>query len=315
MDIIRVFGRRGVTRPVLIGAGLAFAWLGASLVLGLNGSGAHADTRDPGPLDGVTSTVSRVAEDVVSPVASAISPVVTPVAHAVTPVVHAASAPVAHVTTPVAAVIAPAATSVAPVAQAAAPVVAAVTGATSSVTAPVTDVLAPVAGALRPVLDPVNSALAPVGDALAPVLTTLQPVLDPVAGGLPPVVSPPVVSPGSATQTTIEPAGGSEFIAPAGVSGGFSFDAALTTLRAVVTTAGAASGLPLAPGDSGTPFSPLTAMAATSVSSGASGTGLGLLALSAVGFVFARPLAGLARRRADDRLPVSATFETDSSPD
>ncbi|MBN9181795.1 MAG: hypothetical protein J0I66_02065, partial [Microbacterium sp.] len=61
MDFIRVFGRRGVTRPVLIGAGLAFAWLGASLVLGLNGSGAHADTRDPGPLDGLTSTVSRVA--------------------------------------------------------------------------------------------------------------------------------------------------------------------------------------------------------------------------------------------------------------
>ncbi|MBN9188933.1 MAG: hypothetical protein J0I62_10585, partial [Microbacterium sp.] len=103
--------------------------------------------------------------------------------------------------------------------------------------------------------------------------------------------------------------------ASTGASGGFSFGAALTTLRAVVTTAGAASGLPLAPGDSGTPFAPLTAMAATSVSSGASGTGLGLLAVAVVGFGFARPLAALARRRADDRLPVSATFETDSSPD
>ena len=82
-----------------------------------------------------------------------------------------------------------------------------------------------------------------------------------------------------------------------------------------MTTAGAASGLPRAPGDSGTPFSPLTAMAATSVSSGASGAGLGLVALAVVGFGFARPLAALARRRADDRLPVSATFETDSSPD
>ncbi|MBN9180096.1 MAG: hypothetical protein J0J00_06030, partial [Microbacterium sp.] len=193
-------------------------------------------------------------------------------------------------------------------------VVAAAKAATTSVTAPVTDVLAPVIGALRPVLDPVDSTLAPVGDALAPVLTALQPVLDPVAGGLPPVLTPPVVSPGSATQTN-ELAGGSATTAPAGALGGFSFDAALTTLRAVVTTAGAASGLPFSPGDSGTPFSPLAAMAATSVSSGASGTGLGLLALAVVGFAFARPLAGLTRRRADDRLPVSATFETDSSPD
>ncbi len=152
-----------ISKMLLAGTGVAFAWVLLSLALGFSGDQARADA-DPGLLGAVTSTV----EDTASAGTEVVGGTVNTVAETVAPVV------------------APVSETVAPVAETVAPVAETVTG--SPVVAPVVEVVetvaAPVVKSAEPVVDAVTGAAG--GGVVAPVVDAALQVVDgvPVVGGI-----------------------------------------------------------------------------------------------------------------------------------
>ena len=148
-----------ISKMLLAGIGVAFAWVLLSFALGLNASQAHAG-EDDGLLGDLTSTVEETAVAVTNVVQETATAVVQPVA----PVVQAVVDPVAPVVESAPQVVQQVAqTAPAPVAEIVEAVVAPVTNtvseiADSGVVAPIVDSTVAVAGTI-PVVNEVVSAL------------------------------------------------------------------------------------------------------------------------------------------------------------
>ena len=193
-----------ISRMLLAGIGVAFAWVLLSILLNLSVPQAHAadgllgDTVET--VAPVTEPVTEVAAPVTEPVAEAAAPVTQPVAEAAAPVTEPVAQTAAPVTQPVAETAAPVAEPVAqaaaPVAQTAAPVVepvaktvAPVGEAAAPVAQPVAKTVAPVAKTVAPATQPVSKTVAPVTSTVAPVTQTVGQTVAPVAKTVAPVVA------------------------------------------------------------------------------------------------------------------------------
>jgi hypothetical protein len=329
-----------LSKMLLAGLGVAFAWVLLSLALGLSSSQAHADD---GLLGGLGSTV----EDTTSAVTAVVDDTATAV---IAPVVE----PVAAVTEPVAPVVervaqtAPVSPVVEAVQTVAAPVANAVDAAgESGVVAPIVDsavtVIAsvPVVGEVSSALG-VDSAASSLGSSVDDVLqsttgtveqTVITPVVAPVAGALTDVID---------TATGVVPTPVSPVIPPEGVFDGVSHsivgtvlpDAApgvIETLSRAAFLAGASAWLAmlempsaLLTGDgsgvtdagAGILFTLLrSGIQADSVFVGSGGAGPGAWVLVALGFVVAHRAWVRRTGLENDVAPPAPALSTDVSPD
>jgi len=215
--------RRGVPAAVLWGALGVLAW--ATLAVFLGGGSAHADDRDDGPLDGLTSLVGDTVSSVTAPVKPVVTEVVAPVVtkvvapvvtKAVAPVVTKVVAPVQQTAPAVVETVTETVAATPVVGTVTAPVVQAVTETAHDVVAPVTAVLsdAPVSQITDPLLDTV-AGLPLVGGLVTDlgVITTVDDLVDVVddttaiLGGAVDSTVPPVLD--ALDPTTPDPALGS----------------------------------------------------------------------------------------------------------
>ncbi len=315
-----------LSKMLLAGIGVAFAWVLLSIALGLSASHAHADD-DPGLLgavaatvDDTTSAVTTVVEDSTAAVADTVTPVVETVA-AVAPAL-----PVAPVVEAVEVTVAPVVETVAEVAD-------------SGVVAPIVDSTVAVVDTV-PVVGSVVSALG-ADDALSSVGNSVDGVLDGTAGAVVGTVTEVVDSATGVVTTDIVPpvfgrapvlsgtadVGGAVDVRTA--AGGL--DPFETLARAAYLT-GAAAWLSLtsdAPASlsspdgaavSGGSFSGMIAllrsvMQADYVLTGSAGAGPGAWVLVALGFVVAYRAWMRRTGLENDAAPPAPAYSTDVSPD
>lgn len=186
-----------LSKMLLAGLGVAFAWVLLSLALGLSSSQAHADDGLLGGLgstvEDTTSAVTAVVDDtataVVAPVVEPVAAVVEPVAPVVTQV--AQTAPVAPVAEAVQTVAAPVASAVD-------------TAVESGVVAPIVDSAVAVVGAV-PVVGEVSSELG-VDSAASSLGSSVDGVLQSTTGMVEETIVTPVVTPvaGAVTGVAID---------------------------------------------------------------------------------------------------------------
>ena len=314
-----------LSKMLLAGIGVAFAWVLLSVAFGLSASQAHADD-DPGLLgavaatvDGTTSTVTDVVDDTTAAVAETVAPV----AETVTTVVP--DLPVAPVVEVVEATVAPVVETVAEVAD-------------SGVVAPIVDSTVAVVGTV-PVVGGVVSAL-DADDALSSVGHSVDGVLGGTAGAVVGTVTEVVDGTTGSVATDIVPpvSGLADVLAGPAVVGtavAARTAAAPEPLEALARAAyltGAAAWLSLTSDTAAGLSSPDSAavsggalggmiallrsvMQADSVLTGSAGAGPGAWVLVALGFVVA--YRAWVRRTAseNDMAPPAPAYSTDVSPD
>jgi hypothetical protein len=309
-----------ISKMLIAGIGVAFAWVLLSLALGFSASQAHAD-EDPGLLGAVASTVDATTStvtDVVDGTTSAVVQTVAPVAEAV--VTAAPALPVTPVVEVVEATVSPVLATVTEVAD-------------SGVVAPIVDTTVTVVGAV-PVVGGVVSALG-ADDTLSSVGSSVDGVLqgttttvagtvtdvDDTTGG---IVADPIESPVTGVEIPL-----------AGTVAHAHADAAAnpveTLMRAVYLT-GAAAWLSLTSDPSavlssedgasvtgsavgGTLALLRSVMQADSVLSGSAGAGPGAWVLVALGFVVAYRAWVRRTGLENDVAPPAPAYSTDVSPD
>lgn len=309
-----------ISKMLLAGTGVAFAWVLLSFALGFSTSQAHAE-EDPGLLGAVASTVdgtTSAVTDVVDGTTSAVVQTVTPVVEAVT-----AAPPVA-----------PAAPVVEAVQATVAPVLNTVTEVTDSGVAPIVDSAVGVVGAV-PVVGGVVDALG-AGDALSSVGTSVDGVLQgttgAVIGGVTEVVETatgnaanPVVPPVSGLTDLLTGSAGTavtrtdvvnplETLARAAYLTGAAAWLSLTSdLPAVLSSPDSAT---VSGGELGGALALLrSVLQADSVLSGSAGAGPGAWVLVALGFVVAYRAWMRRTDLENDVAPPAPAYSTDVSPD
>lgn len=317
-----------ISKMLLAGTGVAFAWVLLSFALGFSTSQAHAE-EDPGLLGAVASTVdgtTSAVTDVVDGTTSAVVQTVTPVVEAVT-----AAPPVA----PAAPVVEAVQATVTPVLNTVTPVLNTVTEVTDSgVVAPIVDSAVGVVGAV-PVVGGVVDALG-AGDALSSVGTSVDGVLQSttgaVIGGATEVVETatgnaanPVVPPVSGLTDLLTGSAGTavtrtdvvnplETLARAAYLTGAAAWLSLTSdLPAVLSSPDSAT---VSGGELGGALALLrSVLQADSVLSGSAGAGPGAWVLVALGFVVAYRAWMRRTDLENDVAPPAPAYSTDVSPD
>lgn len=320
-----------ISKMLLAGTGVAFAWVLLSFALGFSASQAHAE-EDPGLLGTVTGTVAdttTATTEVVTDTASSATPTVTPVVQTVTPVVQ---------TVATAAPALPVAPVVEIVDDTVAPVVSTVTEVTDAgVVAPIVDSALGVVAAVPVVGGAVDAigaddALASAGSSVDGVLQattgavigTASDVVDIATGS----TTNPAVPPVSAVSDLLAGALGSVAVAPR-------TDAAagpLETLAHAAYLTGAAAWLSLTsqlPASLSSPDSAAVSggeiggalallrsvLQADSALSGSAGAGPGAWVLVALGFVVAYRAWMRRTGSENDVAPPAPAYSTDVSPD
>ena len=313
-----------ISKMLLAGTGLAFAWVLLSFALGLSTSHAHA-ADDDGLLGTLTSTVddtTTAATGVVEDTTVAAAETVAPVIQTVT-----AAAPAL----PVAPVVEAVESTVSPVV---APVVAVVNDVTESgVVSPIVDSTLGVVDAV-PVIGGVVTALG-ADDAVSAVGTSVDGVLQgttgavigtasAVVGATANVVPRPAVPPlaglggaavaGTASTTADAAAGPLEMLARAAyLAGATTFLAIASDLPAALSSS---EGAFVSGGAAGGIFSLLRAvLQADSVLTGPGGAGPGAWVLVALGFVVAYRAWVRRSGLENDVAPAAPVLSTDVSPD
>jgi hypothetical protein len=326
-----------ISKLLLAGTGLAFAWVLLSFALGLSASQAHAD-EDGGLLGTVSSTVESTTSTVTTVVEDTTAAIVEPVAPVVQQVVQTAPAPVAPVVDTVESAVAPVA-----------PVVSAVTGTVTEITdsgvvAPIVDSTVDVVGAV-PVVGEVVSALGVdtaasavgssvdgvlqgatgvvTGPVVGSVVDTVTGVVDTTTGA---VITPivPVLPPASslddalvgtvATTQTDAAAGPLEMLARAAYLTGATAWLAVTS--DVSTALFATDSAFVSGGIAGGMFALLgSVMQAESVLVGPGGAGPGAWVLVALGLVVAYRAWMRRTGLENDVAPPAPAYSTDVSPD
>lgn len=309
-----------ISKMLLAGTGVAFAWVLMSVLLGFSASQAHAD-EDPGLLDAVTATVddtTSAVTDVVAGTTSAVVQTVAPIAETVAP-----PAPVAPVVEAVEATVAPVLNTVTEVTEAG--VVAPLVDSAVSVVAAV-----PVVGAVVETLG-ADDALTSVG---ASADSLLQGTTAAVVGGTTQIVdtatanvTTPVVPPvsgltdflaGSATTvpalTRTDAVNPLETLARAAYLSGAAAWLSLTSeLPAVLSSPDSAT---VSGGELGGVLALLrSVLQADSVLSGSAGAGPGAWVLVALGFVVAYRAWMRRTDLENDVAPPAPAYSTDVSPD
>jgi hypothetical protein len=272
--------RRSLLTPARLLAGSLMGGAGIAL-LGFLFGGASASAAEPAPSEpvahSVLSSVGSLASEVSGAVPDTVGQVAEPVAAAVRPVVAVAPAPVRQ--------------------------------AVSTVTTPVTDAVQDVSAA-----SPVTAVVSPVTEA---VDSTVGAVIDAATDAVDTIAGPAPRD----SETVV--AGVLEGLGLVAAAGGISGVLALTDRRStllgplhahpVAGALGSLRGTPAAPGGS-TPFGQpaISGSAASASWSGAAGPAAGVF--TDFFALFAGPRAALGAS-ADDRLPVSAVADHDTSPD
>ncbi|WP_404430139.1 hypothetical protein LG299_10980 [Microbacterium lacus] len=327
-----------ISKMLLAGIGVAFAWVLLSFALGLGASQAHAG-EDGGLLGDLTSTVEETAVAVTSVVEGTATTVVQPVA----PVVQAVVKPVAPVVESVA--------SVPPVADVVETVVAPVTNTVSviadyGVVAPIVDSTVAVVDTV-PVVNEVVSALGidtaattlgssvdgllqgtagAVTGTLDGVTGTLTDAVDSTTGIVTspdsPVVAPLLASSGVVTSTVVARTTDAEasafdlFARTAYTSGATALLALAPELPATFSAADGAAVTTAAAAVADISFALLrSVMQADSAFVGPSGAGPGAWVLVALGFVIAYRAWVRRSGPENDVAPAAPVLSTDVSPD
>lgn len=329
-----------LSKLLLAGIGVAFAWVLLSFTLGLSTAQAHADD-DSGLLGAVASTVedttSTVADTAAGTTAVAVE-TVAPVVETVAPVVQTITA-VADPVVPVAPVVEVVDATVTPVVETVADIAA------SGVVAPIVDSTVGVVGDI-PVVGGVVSglgaddALSSVGHSVDGVLQgttgavadTVTDVVDTTGGA----VTPPVLAPGASVEDVVAGTGADHLVSrtvlpPADAARASSAQPFETILRAVYLTGAAAwasltSDSPAAATSAGAAAVPggalggalallRSALQADSVLTGPAGAGPGAWVLVALGFVVAYRAWVRRTGLENDTAPAAPAYSTDVSPD
>lgn len=319
-----------VSKMLLAGIGVAFAWLLLTFALGISSSNAHADD-DSGLIDGLgsalvgaTSSVTDIVEDTAASVADAVAPVVqsvvsTPPVQPVAPVIEIVAPVVTTVVSSVADVAASGVTS--PIVDVANEAVAAIplVGATSAALG-LDDTLASVGASVDTILTGTTAAAADTAtgvlDTATGVPDTATGVLDPLTGLLPgvPPLGPTddVLTPSVAAASADAAPQPLEAVARAAML-------SVATSWAAVTNA-AMSGAPIdtsvtAPAGLGALTFLRTVLQADSVFMGPGGAGLGAWVLVALGLVVAYRAWMRRSGLENDVAPAAPVLSTDVSPD
>lgn len=308
-----------LSKMLLAGIGVAFAWVLLSVAVGLSASQAHADD-DPGLLGAVAATV----DDTTSAATAIVDDSTATVAEAIAPVVGIVSAVAPDL--PVAPIVA---TTVAPVVEAAAK------AADSGVVAPIVESAVAVVGTV-PVVGSAVSALG-ADDALSSVGTSVDGVLGGTAGAVVGTVAK--VVDGTTGSVAVPPVSALDDVL-AGATGGVTVVVAeraaaapgvFEPLARAAYLTGAAAWLSLV-SDAAALTSPDSAavsggglggmiallrsvMQADSVLTGSAGAGPGAWVLVALGFVVAYRAWVRRTGSENDVAPLAPAYATDVSPD
>lgn len=326
--MVNVVGERQQTalRRVLLGAGLAGAWITLSLVAGASSASANDDS--PGLLGGIGGAVSGVA-DVVSDVVDVVDTVTDPVIAIVTPITEPV---VTEVVTPV---------------IDEAPVVAEIVESVPDVVPGVIDLVDDTVGTVDTIIGGVTGGAlgeAPVGSITGPVLGLVEDITGEVTAPLGPapvtgITVPNPIIPGGPTSpegpsneqpTRPGPADGAPSTVPAPL---VATDVAASASSSIAGPP--ATTVPISPavpfngaspsGDTATAHSPQAPNQApgappgtTTLTSGSAAASGGAQAPSSADVTHrahTNSVGALAGLAADDDVPSSPLFETDSTPD
>ena len=314
-----------LSKMLLAGIGVAFAWMLLSVAFGLSASQAHADD-DPGLLGTVAATVddtTSAATDVVDDTTAAVAETVAPVVATVTTVVP--DLPVAPVVEVVEATVAPVVETVAEVADSG--VVAPIVDSTVAVvtTVPVVGSVVSALGADDALSSVGNSVDGVLGGTTGAVVGTVTEVVDSTTGSVATDIVPPIsgledvlagtagVGPAVAARTAAAPDPLEALVRAAYLTGAAAWlsltsDAAagLSSSDSAAVSGGALNGI----------IALLrSVMQADSVLMGSAGAGPGAWVLVALGFVVA--YRAWVRRRGfeNDVAPPAPAYSTDVSPD